>query len=569
MRYLALASDYDGTLAHDGHVDDAIIRALERLVHSGRNLILVTGRELPDLANVFPRLDLCVRVVAENGALLYNPATKEQRSLAPGPSPEFLAALKQRGVTDLSVGKTIVATWRPHEAQVLEAIQELGLELQIIFNKEAVMILPPGVNKQTGLCAALEELGLSAHNVVAIGDAENDHAFLDACECPVAVANAIPSLQEKAALVTAGERGEGVSKLIGRLLENDLADLETMRVRNRLAIGSAGGEELRLPAYGRSILVCGQSGSGKSSFVIGLLERIIEHKYQICVVDPEGDYENLPAFRTLGTEKHGPSVVELEQAIRESGADVVVNLVGVAATDRAHRFSSMITAIQETRLKTGRPHWIVIDEAHHVFPSEWALATGELAATLTNVVLITVHPEHVSREVLSRTNTVVIVGKQPRLALEEFARAIGKPAPQSPAADLEREQAMVWFVEEDRVYAPVQTIPSRIQHERHKRKYAEGQLEEERIFHFRGPDGKMDLRAHNLTVFTQLAEGVDDETWHFHLERGDYSEWIRNALKDAQLADRIAVVEQDQSLPNGDSRARIVAAIREKYTAPA
>jgi HAD superfamily hydrolase (TIGR01484 family) len=57
MRYLALATDYDGTLAHDGVVDDATIRALERLVHSGRKLILVTGRELPGLESVFPRQD--------------------------------------------------------------------------------------------------------------------------------------------------------------------------------------------------------------------------------------------------------------------------------------------------------------------------------------------------------------------------------------------------------------------------------------------------------------------------------------------------------------------------------
>ena len=49
----------------------------------------------------------------------------------------------------------------------------------MIFNKGAVMILPSGVNKATGLAAALEELGLSPHNVVGVGDAENDHAFLE------------------------------------------------------------------------------------------------------------------------------------------------------------------------------------------------------------------------------------------------------------------------------------------------------------------------------------------------------------------------------------------------------
>src|SRR5205823_4267005 len=97
----------------------------------------------------------------------------------------------------LSVGQVIVATWHPHEQAVLDTIRDLGLELQVVFNKGAVMILPSGVNKATGLLAALNSLGLSPHNAVAIGDAENDHALLAACECGVAVANALPSVKER------------------------------------------------------------------------------------------------------------------------------------------------------------------------------------------------------------------------------------------------------------------------------------------------------------------------------------------------------------------------------------
>jgi HAD superfamily hydrolase (TIGR01484 family) len=117
MRYLALASDYDGTLAHDGVVDETTIRALERLIHSGRSLILVTGRELPDLQSVFPRLDLCKRVVAENGALVYNPATREKQILAQRPPQSFLDGLRDRGVSNVSAGEVIVATWHPHEGR--------------------------------------------------------------------------------------------------------------------------------------------------------------------------------------------------------------------------------------------------------------------------------------------------------------------------------------------------------------------------------------------------------------------------------------------------------------------
>jgi len=197
MRYFALATDYDGTLAHDGVVSPATITALEQLRATGRKLILVTGRELPDLLRAFLRIDLFDSVVVENGALLYLPATREEQPLADPPPEAFVAALQAQGVAPLSVGRVIVATWHPNETVVLTTIRDLGLEHQVIFNKGAVMVLPPGINKATGLGAALEHLGLSAHNVVGVGDAENDHAFMRLCECAVAVANALPMVRAR------------------------------------------------------------------------------------------------------------------------------------------------------------------------------------------------------------------------------------------------------------------------------------------------------------------------------------------------------------------------------------
>jgi len=225
MHYLALATDYDGTLASDGRVDDETIAALDRLRDSGRRLILVTGRHLDDLLYVFPEINLCDWVVLENGALLYRPATREEKPLGAPPPEEFVKALQQRGVDPLAVGRVIVATWHPHENTVLDVIRDLGLEYQVIFNKGAVMVLPSGVNKASGLSAALKELGLSPHNTVAIGDAENDQALLDCCGCGVAVANALPMLKERADFVTKGDRGAGVVELINQLLASDLAEL--------------------------------------------------------------------------------------------------------------------------------------------------------------------------------------------------------------------------------------------------------------------------------------------------------------------------------------------------------
>ena len=229
MRYLVLACDYDGTLASDGVVDDLVVAALERCRASGRRNVLVTGRELADLKQTFRRLDLFEYVVAENGGTLFRPAKNEERVLAERPSDEFVSALRARGVGPLSVGRVIVATWTPHETVVVETIRDFGLELQVIFNKGAVMILPSGINKASGLAAALEETGVSPHNVVAVGDAENDHALLSYAGAAAAVANAVPMLAERADLVTAGARGEGVIELIDRLIDNDLADLPPRR----------------------------------------------------------------------------------------------------------------------------------------------------------------------------------------------------------------------------------------------------------------------------------------------------------------------------------------------------
>ncbi|MBI2824464.1 MAG: HAD-IIB family hydrolase [Planctomycetia bacterium] len=226
MRYRALACDYDGTVATDGQIDRKTIAALERCRDAGRKLLLVTGRRLEELQDVCPRLDLFESVVGENGALVYRPPTGAMRVLTEPPNEAFVRMLVARGVAPLEVGHAIVATWHPHEEIVLRTIRDLGLELQVVFNKGAVMVLPSGVNKATGLLAALDELGMSPHDVVGVGDAENDHAYLEVCEVAAAVANALPALKQRADLVTVGDHGAGVSELIDMILKNDLAGLK-------------------------------------------------------------------------------------------------------------------------------------------------------------------------------------------------------------------------------------------------------------------------------------------------------------------------------------------------------
>ncbi len=212
-----LASDFDGTLAHDGHVDDRTLAGLHRARSGGLKLVLVTGRELHDLSNTFAHIHVFDRVVAENGAVLFNPATKDIRVLAAAPPPALVTWLARRNVP-LSVGHSVIATMSPHEDAVLEAIRELGLDWHVVLNKGSVMILPSTVTKATGLLAALQGLGVAASRTVGIGDAENDEALLAICGLGVAVANALPSLKEQAAIVLDRAEGEGVVELIDRIL---------------------------------------------------------------------------------------------------------------------------------------------------------------------------------------------------------------------------------------------------------------------------------------------------------------------------------------------------------------
>ncbi|HEX4085996.1 MAG TPA: HAD family hydrolase [Chthoniobacteraceae bacterium] len=225
MRFKVLATDYDGTMAWNSVVDPATVDALQEARHSGRQLIMVTGREVEDLKTVFPRLDLFDLVVAENGAVLYRPSDGLIKLLAGPPPAQFIEQLKAHKVTPLTVGHVIVATMEPHEITVVKLIRDLGLELQVIFNKGAVMVLPATVNKASGLEAALRERGLTPREAVGVGDAENDHAMLELCGCGVAVENALPMLKEHADFVTRQPNGRGVRELIAYLVENDLGKI--------------------------------------------------------------------------------------------------------------------------------------------------------------------------------------------------------------------------------------------------------------------------------------------------------------------------------------------------------
>jgi hydroxymethylpyrimidine pyrophosphatase-like HAD family hydrolase len=227
MLILALACDYDETLAANGQIEPRTGRALARLKESGCKLVLVTGRQLDDLLQVCPDCNLFDIVIAENGAVMYKPSSDQTRLLADKPSEQFLERLQKLGVKPLAIGHSIVATVQQHHLAVSSTIAEMGLDLEIIFNRDSLMVLPTGVNKATGLSLALEALEVPPASVVGVGDAENDAAFLEMCGLSVAVANALPSIREAADIVTAEDHGAGVVEVINKVISGDLLGMRT------------------------------------------------------------------------------------------------------------------------------------------------------------------------------------------------------------------------------------------------------------------------------------------------------------------------------------------------------
>ncbi|RCG26785.1 DUF87 domain-containing protein [Sphaerisporangium album] len=566
MRYHVLACDFDETLVHKGRIADQTLTTLERLSRAGVKLLLVTGRQLDDLLEVFAHARLFDLIVAENGAVLYDPAQRTREALAASPPEGFLERLRARGVSPLGTGDVIVATRTPHDVPVLEAIRDLGLELQVIYNKGAVMVLPPGVNKASGLAAALDRLNLSPHNVAAVGDAENDHAFLTAAECGAAVANALPALKEGCDLALAGENGAGVAELAEMMLSGELDAREIPR-RHVLLGHREDDSEVRLPPYGQGLVVAGPSGSGKSTATTALLERLVDDGYQCVVIDPEGDYSEFPEMTVLGGPDGAPGVEEVLGVLESPGHNVVVNLIGMPLRDRPGFFTEVLPRLASLRARLGHPHWVVVDEAHHLMPAELPEIAVKEAEDVGSLLMVTVHPEAMSPAALRLADSVIAVGENPAGTLAAFARARGDEPPAPPASG--KGDIALWRTGSARAES-LTLVPARTERSRHRRKYAAGTMSKDDSFYFTGPEGRLKLRARNLHTFVELAEGVDDETWLHHLRQGDYSRWIGGALGDDDLAERVAEVEEahDPGDPAGGRR-RIVDLIDERYTLPA
>src|SRR5262249_41514925 len=211
-------------------------------------------------------------------------------------------------------------------------------------------------------------------------------------------------------------------------------------------------------------------------------------------------------------------------------------------------------------------HWIVIDEAHHLLPASESPTQAILKALENNVILVTVHPDHVARPALEFVTAAAIVGAEPDRTLGAFTRGRGEPEIALPPH--EDDPKLTWWLRAGSSPVRFQPIGPVAERQRHHRKYAEGELGEDRSFYFRGPNAQLNLRAQNLDRFMQIGDGVDDPTWDFHLRRHDISRWFRDVIKNEELAAEAAQIEA-VDLDAAEGRKRIRHAIERRYTTPA
>ena len=547
----AVALDLDGTVADGRTLSERAMAAIAAARADGLALLLVTGRILTEMDADFPGLaERFDAVVAENGGVL---ASADGVRLLARPVDQALAdALDGRGLIARR-GQVLLAGSACDTEAVQSEVTRLGLDCQLLRNRGELMVLPAGVSKGTGLIAGLDELGLSAHNTVAVGDAENDLALFEAAELGVAVANAVPSLQQHADLVLSACGGEGVADLLTGPVVRGVVPIRPDR--RRLPIGSfADGNPATIPGAQANLLVCGQSGAGKSHLAGLLIEHWIDAGYSVLVLDMEGDHIGLGHLRNtavLGDGDRLPTARELVSVLRARRGSVVLDLSTTAVASRPAYLRDVAAAVEAERAVSGVPHWIVVDEAHQSL-GEAGVATGVFRPADLGYCLITYVPEQLSETARAAIDVTIRVTGGPVTGLIGAGSALMREA-----GGTERE---------------VLLHARRTPHRRHWHKYAVEPLPRQRWFRFRSPTGIELACARDLREFTAALQDLEPEAAEYHLCRGDFSRWVIGTLQDRELGAALGALERDllsrRARDVERSRDRILSAITDRYGDP-
>ena len=552
--FKALACDYDGTLASEDRLGPDALAALAKAREAGLRLILVTGRTFFELTRVCERLDLFDGVVAENGGVLYVPATAMIRALAPPPPPRFLAELDRRGV-GYQLGRVVVGTARSQEAAVRAALAEAGVQLELVPNRAALMVLPAGISKGAGVRQMLPALGLSFHDVLALGDAENDLDLFDACGWAGCPGSAVPELMRRADWTFPGEDGAAIARAIVGPILNGLLPLDRS-ARQRIALGwtAATAASVSLPARGINVLIHGDPLSGKSWLAGALVERLHERRYALCVLDPEGEYggpARLAGVILVEARDEGAIDAAFRHFERDPAACVVIDLSTLGHAEKVRLIGRSFLAVREMRRRVGFPHWVMLDEVHYSLHRE-GVAERALAIEDRGFCLVTYKPSWVRPSVM-RAVDVVILARTTASHELAFLRSLlaegggsGGGGVLSALAALPRGEFLLMQKDGTGAWAPLTftATPRATAHVRHLKKYADVPVRPEHAFQFREPGGRWVARADSLNGFRRIVAAADGAVLASHAGRHDFSRWVRDVFADPELAAQLRKAER-------------------------
>ena len=558
--FRAVALDYDGTLTSTGRLDDTILAALRGLREEKLKVVLVTGRIPWELLEVCPQAEeLFDRIVWENGAVVWG--ARGSRVLAPPVPAELEEALARRGVA-LRRGQAILAGRARDAAAALEEIGRLGLEVQIVRNRSEMMLVPAGVSKGTGLFDALGDLGISRHSTLAVGDAENDHSLLGACELGVAVANAVPSLKEAADVVVGEPGSAGLARfLLGPAV---MSDEPPEPRRFQAVLGTyEDGSPARVPASGVNVLVTGGTMSGKSHLTGLFAERLLALGYSLCVLDPEGDHVSLGRMRgvlTVGGNEPLLAPEQLPRLIEHRFGSLVVDLSFLDPHEKMAYCRAAIEELSALWNDTGLPHWLFVDEAQVALNLAHEPLEG-FNPRRPGTCLTTWLPEHLPQEVLAPLDVILDLGVEEAADLPEWAGPGGvRPGPGQ--ALLSRRGG---------TGPRLVTVARRANpHARHLHKYQGKPLPEPQHFYFRAGAGATGRAAGNVEEFHREIRRAEGGVVRHHALHGDFSRWIADVLRDEALAETVRKAERAlrhraSAYEIESLRTEVLAAIQDRY----
>jgi hydroxymethylpyrimidine pyrophosphatase-like HAD family hydrolase len=561
-KFLVLALDFDGTIAQNDVLDGAVREAIAKLRSQGIVVAIVTGRILEDLRRVCGDLHFVDAVIAENGAVIEFPASGCRTTLAPRPPAAFLTELKKVGIPH-AVGQSVVEADASEACAMLAVLQRLELPLVLAFNRGRVMVLPQAISKATGLKQALAILRLSVHNAMAIGDAENDHELLGACEVGVAVAWGSEVLKGVADYVLSGDGPPAVAAYIREIALGGYLPVPVHTRRNLLLGHTDDGQPLALAVRGRNVLIAGDPKSGKS-WVTGLLcEQLILYGYSLCILDPEGDYtalEALPGVTVFGGADPLPRPREVVRALRHSDVSVVIDLSHSARDEKLQYMRSMLPALATLRRRTGLPHRIVVDEAHYFLqePGSELLKDFDLGG----YTLVTYRASGLDKNLLAASQAVIVTRESDPEEISAL-RALCTTC-QSGGEDREWGVTLERLVIGEAVALPIteeahgearriHLAPRLTPHVRHMAKYIDLPVSENRSFVFWSDGAPTGQRAQTLREFVDIIGRASLLALDGHLRRKDFSRWIGGVFGDYELSRIVSALEDNYLSGRGPS----------------